>query len=69
MVEGMSDLEDRSAAGIAKAADKDMIPENWHYRGVVKEARILVADGKGHWVYLRPASGGGHLWDDKASSP
>ncbi len=45
-------LEDRSAEGIAGAAQNGSIPNEAHYVRIVDEARTLVEEGRGGWRYI-----------------
>jgi hypothetical protein len=47
----ISDLDDKSAAGIVKAADKGVIAANVRYSKIISEARNLVSTGRGDWMY------------------
>lgn len=48
----ISGLEDRSAAGIAEAAESGAVPEDEQYSRVIEEARTLVEEGRGEWRYI-----------------
>ena len=47
----ISDLEDKSAAGIVRAADAREISDDASYSEIIRGARELVADGRGDMLY------------------
>lgn len=48
----ISGSTDRSAEGIAGAAQNGSIPDEAHYVRIVDEARTLVEEGRGDWIYI-----------------
>lgn len=47
----ISDLEDKSAAGIVKAADEGVLLDDVRYSEIIRQARELVAAGRGDVLY------------------
>ncbi len=63
MFKNISDLDDRSAAGIVKAADKGGPPDDTRYSGIINQARDLVDDGRGDLLYVGAVRGQAK-WDE-----
>ena len=63
MFTNISDLDDKSAAGIVRAADKGELPDDTRYSGIISEARDLVDDGRGDLLYVG-AVGGKAKWNE-----
>ena len=52
MFKNIGELEDKSAAGIVKAADAGELPAgDVRYAEIIRGARALVADGRGDVLY------------------
>ena len=52
MFKNIGDLEDKSAAGIVRAANAGELPAgDVRYSGIIGEARDLVDDGRGDLLY------------------
>jgi hypothetical protein len=51
MYRNISELDDRSAAGILKAADEGVIASDVRNKPIIEEARALVKEGKGDFTY------------------
>ncbi len=61
----ISELDDKSAAGIVKAADENVIASgDVRYSAIISSARSLVEKGMGHHVYIGSHADLGPMWDD-----